>query len=448
VRKFYTAYIAPLYLSNRLFFLLSAAVILFVVSFFLHWIGELPGLVLLVIVVLLFIDYALLFTRHQGVLSHRILPERLSNGDDNEVMIQAKSSYPFTLYTEIIDEVPFQFQLRDLSFPAVLSAGSTKVIRYHLRPVKRGEYDFGQLNIYARSPLGLAIRRYRFGSQQIVPVYPSYLQMRRYQLLAISNRLSEIGVKKIRRIGHSMEFEQIREYVQGDDIRTLNWKATARRNQMMVNSYTDEKSQQVYCVIDKSRVMKMPFNNLSLLDYAINASLVLSNVALLKQDKAGLISFAENIGNFLPASGRATQMNSILETLYRQKTRYLESDFEKLYSLIRQRITQRSLVVLFTNFESLNALHRQMTYLRKIARNHLLMVVFFENTELTDRLRQPADNLEEIYTQTIAAKFAFEKKLIVRELQQYGIISILTPPEELTVNTVNKYLELKSRQAI
>jgi uncharacterized protein (DUF58 family) len=272
--------------------------------------------------------------------------------------------------------------------------------------------------------------------------------MRRYQLLAISNRLSEIGVKKIRRIGHSMEFEQIREYIQGDDIRTLNWKATARRNQMMVNSYTDEKSQQVYCVIDKSRVMKMPFNNLSLLDYAINASLVLSNVALLKQDKAGLISFAEEIGNFLPASGKATQMNSILEILYRQKTRYLESDFEKLYTLVRQRITQRSLVVLFTNFESLTALHRQMIYLRKIARNHLLMVVFFENTELTQRLGQPADDLEEVYTQTIAAKFAYEKKLIVSELQHYGIISILTPPEELTVNTVNKYLEMKARQAI
>ena len=272
--------------------------------------------------------------------------------------------------------------------------------------------------------------------------------MRRYQLLAISNRLSEIGVKKIRRIGHSMEFEQIREYVMGDDIRTLNWKATARKNQLMVNSFTDEKSQQVYCLVDKSRVMKMPFNGLSLLDYAINASLVLSNVALLKQDKAGLISFAEDIADFLPASGKATQMNHILEILYRQKTRYLESDFEKLYTLIRKRITRRSLVVLFTNFESLTALHRQLPYLRNIARNHLLMVVFFENTELTKRLAVPADNLEEVYTQTITAKFAYEKKLIVRELQYHGIIAILTPPEDLIIHTVNQYLELKARQAI
>jgi uncharacterized protein (DUF58 family) len=331
----------------------------------------------------------------------RVLPERLSNGDENEILVRALSSYPFTLSIEIIDEIPFQFQVRDFSIRTSLMPGKSREIVYHLRPVKRGEYDFGVLNLYASSPIGLVVRRYRFGEPLMIPVYPSFLQMRRYQLLAISNRLSEIGVKKIRRIGHSMEFEQIREYVMGDDIRTLNWKASARKNQLMVNSFTDEKSQQVYCLVDKSRVMKMPFNGLSLLDYAINASLVLSNVALLKHDKAGLISFAEDIADFLPASGRATQMNSILEILYRQKTRYLESDFERLYTLMRKRITQRSLVVLFTNFESLTALHRQLPYLRKMARNHLLMVIFFENTELSKRLAQPADNLEEVYTQTI-----------------------------------------------
>jgi uncharacterized protein (DUF58 family) len=267
-------------------------------------------------------------------------------------------------------------------------------------------------------------------------------------LLAISNRLSEIGIKKIRRIGHSMEFEQIKEYVQGDDMRTLNWKATARRHQLMVNSYTEEKSQQVFCLLDKSRAMKLPFNGLSLMDYAINASLVLSNVALLKEDKAGLISFAEDISAFLPASRQATQMQRILEILYRQKTRYLEADYEKLYSLVRNRITQRSLLVLFTNFESLTSLHRQMGYLRRMARHHLLLVVFFENTELTERVRRPAEDLEEVYVQTIAARFAFEKKRIVRELQQHGILSIFTAPENLTVDTVNKYLELKARQSI
>ena len=125
------------------------------------------------------------------------------------------------------------------------------------------------------APLQLVKRRYIFPARQVVKVYPSYVQMRRYQLLAVSNRLQEAGVKRIRKIGHSMEFEQIKEYVRGDDYRTINWKATARKDGLMVNNYTDERSQQIYCLINKGRVMKMPFEGMTLLDHAINASLVL-----------------------------------------------------------------------------------------------------------------------------------------------------------------------------
>jgi uncharacterized protein (DUF58 family) len=392
-------------------------------------------------------DYIILFSRN-AMFARRVNAERLSNGDENAIRIYLQNKYPFPVHASIIDEVPHQFQVRDIWFRSTLSPGEEKQIVYQLRPVKRGEYDFGDINVYAQSLLGMTMRRYVFPEHKMVPVYPSYLQMRRYQLLAISNRLSEIGVKKIRRVGHSMEFEQIKDYVQGDDIRTINWKATARKNQLMVNGYTDEKSQQIYCLIDKSRVMKMPFNGLSLLDYAINASLVLTNVALVKQDKAGLITFSEEPGSFLQASRKATQMNTILEILYKQKTRYLESDYDKLYALIRSRITQRSLLVLFTNFESLTGLKRQIKYLRKIAQQHLLMVVFFENTELFSMVSKPSSGIEEIYTRTIAEKFVFEKKMIIKELQKYGIIAILTPPEQVTVNSVNKYLELKSRMLI
>ena len=411
------------------------------------WLGRMPHIAMGVLMSMLALDYLLLFLRN-GINASRRTPERLSNGDQNQLQVLTENRYPFPVVLEVVDELPFQFQERDFSFRFPLAAGQRKTHAYHLRPVKRGEYAFGALNAYAGSLIGLVMRRYRFDMGKTIPVFPSFLQMRRYQLMAISNRLSEIGVKKIRRVGHSMEFEQIRDYVPGDDIRTVNWKATARRNQMMVNSFTEEKSQQVYCVIDKGRVMKMPFDGLSLLDHSINASLVLSNVALLKQDKAGIITFSEEIGDFLPASGKVAQMNSILELLHRQKTRYLESDFEKLYAHMKRRITQRSLVMLFTNFESLNALQRQMPYLRRIARNHLLMVVFFENSLLAEQMRKPAGALEEVYRRTIAAKFAFEKKQIVRELQQHGILTLLTAPEQLTVNAVNRYLELKSRQAI
>jgi uncharacterized protein (DUF58 family) len=283
----------------------------------------------------------------------------------------------------------------------------------------------------------------------MVKVLPSFLLLKQYELLALSNNLAESGSKRIRKLGHSMEFEQIKEYVAGDDLRSINWKATARKGgQLMVNNYTDEKSQQVYCVIDKGRIMKMPFNGMSLLDYAINATLILSRVALIRQDKAGLVTFADQIGTFLPAGRKAMQMSHILEILYNQQTKFLETDYEKLYALIRLRITQRSLVVLFTNFESLTGLQRQLPYIRSIAKNHLVLVVFFENTGLHEISEAPATDIEGLYIRTIAERFAYEKRLIVKELNQHGIATILTAPENLTVHTVNKYLEIKARLAI
>ena len=294
----------------------------------------------------------------------------------------------------------------------------------------------------------MVTRRFRFGEPAFAAVYPSIIQMQAYELFAISNRLEEAGIKKIRKIGHTMEFDQIRSYVKGDDYRTINWKATARRHSVMVNQYQEEKSQQVFSVIDMGRSMKMPFAGLSLLDYAINASLVISNIAIRKHDKAGLITFSENIGTVLQADGHYSHMHRILEMLYKQETSFLEPDFEKMYTTISRYIKQRSLILLFTNFESLSALQRQLNMLKHINKNHALVVIFFENNELTDFYSQDAENTEAIYKKVIAGKLIFEKKQITKELQLAGIQSILVQPQDLTIAVINKYLEIKARALI
>ena len=427
---------------------MGGAVVFFTFSFFLPWLGILPQLFFWVVAILVLIDLLMLYHLGKGVFARRHAPERLSNGDDNELGIYIENLYPFDINVGIIDEIPFQFQKRDLWFRSNLKPQQHKLINYLLRPTKRGEYEFGAIRVYVSSGLGLIRRRYSFEQAETLPVYPSFLQMRKYELMAVSNRLTDVGIKKVRRLGHSLEFEQVKNYVAGDDYRTINWKATARQGNLMTNLYTDEKSQHVYCVIDKSRSMKMPFEGLSLLDYAINASLVLSNVAILKEDKAGLITLAEKIGAVVPADKKAVQINRILEVLYKEKTRYLESNMELLYVTIRKALKQRSLVVFFTNFESMSALERQLPFLKRIARFHLLIVVFFENTELQKLSEEPATTVEDIYIKTIAEKFAYDKKLIVKELAKHGIQSILSTPQNLTVNTINRYLELKARQSI
>lgn len=428
--------------------MLSICAVMFLIRFFIPESGILPLILIWSAVFAFILDWFLLFTSRNTVFAVRTHADRFSNGDDNIIRIEVENSYRFRANFELIDEIPFVFQRRDILFRLTLSPGSSGIIQYNLRPVKRGEYGFGILNVFVSGSVGLIQRRFRFEKPRTVPVYPSYQQMRKYQLLAVKDHLSEGGEKKIRKIGHSMEFEQIKEYVRGDDYRAVNWKATARKGSLMVNHYVDEKSQQIYCVIDKGRLMKMPFEGMSLLEYAINATLVLTNVALLRQDRAGIITFSEQKGDFLIADKKAAQMQAALELLYHQKTRWLESDFDRLYTLIRGRIKQRSLLVLFTNFESMPGLQRQIPNLIKISRNHLLLVVFFENTELIELAGNEAVGVEAIYTKTIAEKFAYEKRLILKELQKHGIIAILTAPKDLTVKSINKYLEIKATQAI
>ncbi len=414
----------------------------------------LPGLLvfcfvgLAVLLVAAFLDVLLLFNAKEGLQASRSMAGRFSNGDPNPVYIDLNSRYKFPLTLRVMDEVPVQFQWRNMKFDMRLDAGGSHRITYSLRPVKRGEYEFGKLIVLTTSPIGFISRIYAFPDAQTVAVYPSYLQLKKYQLLAISNRLTEVGVKSIRRLGHSTEFEQIKEYVRGDDYRTINWKATARSNKLMVNQYMDERSQQIFCLVDKSRAMQMPFEGMTLLDYSINASLILANIAMNRHDKSGLITFSKQIDQFLPAGKDPRHMRNLQEVLYRQETEFQEADYERLYAFVSRRISHRSLLVLFTNFESQTAMRRQLPYLQRLSKQHLLLVVFFENTELSELLDSRPMTTEDIYIKAVGEQFALDKKLIVKELERHGIQAILTPPAELTVNAINRYLEIKARSMI
>jgi len=434
-----------LFLNTRFFYILFGIILLFVLSFLFPSLLVLSKLLVVLFLVVLILDLLVLFGKKNGIEASRLLPEKFSNGDSNKIVVQIKNTYSLKMDCAIIDELPHQFQERDFNLKLQLSPDKKEEVAYHVTPLERGEYWFGKLHVFANNAIGLVARRFTFENSRQVKTYPSFLQLKKYDFISLNQSHLQFGIKKIRRIGHSYEFEQIKDYVQGDTIRDINWKATAKRNQLMVNQFQDEKSQQVYSIIDKGRVMKMPFDGLSLLDYAINAALVISSVVVRKHDKAGLFSFSKKADNFIVAERRNSQMNLIQESLYNVKTDYSESDFGNLYSLIKRKITTRSLVLLYTNFASLDAVHRQMGYLRAINRNHLLVVIFFKNTKLEDLKRQKADTVQEIFDKTIAEKFSLDKKLIASELNTYGIQTILTQPEHLTINTINKYLEVKAR---
>lgn len=404
--------------------------------------------VMSVLAVFLLLDTFSLYRQKRGIDAFRNCPERLSNGDVNTISLSVSNKYPFRVAIKIIEEVPFQFQKRDLTFSTSIGVRKSEVLYYDLRPTERGVYQFGEINVYVAGLLGLVTRRYIFDENKDVAVYPSFLEMHKYELLAASHRLTDYGIKKIRRIGHATEFDHIKHYVLGDDPRTINYKATARMSQLMVNTYQEEKSQPVYCLIDKGRTMKMPFNGLTLLDYAINTTLMVSTTALNKGDKAGLITFSKNVDEILPADRQRRQRVKILETLYAQKTDFKESDYERLYATVRRKLSQRSLIVLFTNFETVNGMRRQLKYLTHMAKDHLVLVAFFLNSEFNEVLESSPAGLEDIFRKGMAEKLWNDKYLIVKELNRYGIHTILSKPENLTIDSINKYLEFKSRGLI
>lgn len=434
-----------LFLNNRFFYCIAAIAILFVIGFFAPIFFEISKVLLFMLVGLTIVDVFLLYRTKKGIQLERNLPERLSNGDENKISLALKNDYPFDTYLSLIEELPYQFQKRDFIFHQQLKKNEEKNIHYNLTPKERGVYEFGNINVYANSVLQLATKKYVLGDATSLKCYPSFLKLREFNIKAFNNATTSYGTKKVRRIGHSLEFEQIKEYVSGDDIRTLNWKATAKRNHFMVNQYVEEKSQSVYCIIDKGRAMQMTFNGLSLLDYAVNATLAISNVILRKQDKAGMLSFSTKLEDWVVAERRNSQMSLISEALHNIKTNFSEPDFSTLYSVVKRKITHRSLLILFTNFETIDGLNRQLPYLRALAKNHLLLVVFFKNTELDAMIDSKSETIQQVYDSIIAEKFLYEKKRIVNELKKYGIQSVLTKPEDLTGNSINKYLELKSR---
>jgi len=436
-----------MFIKKRLYIAVIAIVLCFVAGYISVFMFTLAQILFFILLALCIYEIFLLYAvRKKAITCWRECAERFSNGDKNEVKLHLSNYYPFPVTLEIIDEIPPQFQIRDLLFHFDMKKKDDKVLKYFIRPVKRGVYQFGIINVFVSTKIGFINRRFKLGEPCNIKIYPSFARLKEYELLASSNKLSQHGNKKIRKIGQQLEPDQIKEYIKGDDYRFINWKATARRGKLMTNVFRDERAQNMYCLIDKGRTMQSAFENMTLLDYSINASLALSYVSLLKGDKSGLVTFERKIDSTIPATRNPIQMQLIQEALYHQTTAFYESDFQSLYQSVNTNIKNRSLLIVFTNFDSVQAMQRQLRYLSVLAKRHSVLVVFFENTELEEVATRVPNSKTEIYETVVAEKLEYEKTLIIHKLRQHNIMSLLTHPSQLTINVINRYLDIKARE--
>lgn len=441
-------FLQSLYLTRFFFLLLGLNVVLFIAAAAWAWMFTIGIIASACLFGFFLLDILLTFSITNPIQVARKTNKILNLGDENkvEILLENVTNQPINMILN--ESYPVQLQIRDAQKYFFISAGGKQQFNYSFIPKTRGDYFFGDVTIFISSILFLCKRKMTFLLNEKVEVYPSVLQMKQFELKVFHQQTRAQGIKKIRRIGHNNEFEQIKNYVQGDDIRTVNWKATSKKSELMVNQYQEERSQNVYALIDKSRNMQLQFEGMTMLDYAINSSLVFANIALKKGDKAGLITFSNKIGTQLQAERKTGQLRKILNLLYKQKTHFKESSYELLYESVHQTVKTRSLLMLYTNFESEFAMRRALPSLKKLNQKHVLVVVFFQNNEMEALAYQRIDTVENIYQAAVAEKLLNLKINIAKEMQQNGIQTILTRPEDLNTQTINKYLELKSKGVI
>ncbi len=437
-----------IYLHNFFYYIGSLSVLLMAIGFVFPISLEIGTVLAIILVFYTFIQTILLVVMRSNFSAERKVLDILSLGEVHEVTVTVQNHTQVPLSIKIVEELPYQLLNPNKSTYHFFKARDTFQFSYTISPRVRGKHTFGDFHLFLKLVFPVVERRVILRRNDVVDVYPSIINMKKFELYA-SKRISDgEGLKRIRKLGHGSEFEQIKPYVLGDDPRTINWKATARAGNFMTNHYQEERSQPVYQILDSSRVMKMPFNELTLLDHSINSALALSNIILKKSDKAGLISFDKKVNTIIEANNGQLQLKNFLKALYNQKISDHEANYEMLFLAIRRYITKRSFLMLYTNFESMYALQRVLPQLKSLSKRHLLLIVIFENTELEELAHMESKSLYDIYDQTMAQKLLIEKEQIHSELDKHGVMNISVTTETVSADVINKYLEVKSRGVI
>jgi uncharacterized protein (DUF58 family) len=387
--------------------------------------------------------------RHASVAVQRRLPTLLSLGEPNPVNLEMRFKGRRALHGEVVEELPVRLHRSGFRQWVHFAPGQALTLPYQVHPLERGVYTFGRSMVYFLGPLGLLQRRVIAQPPSETKAYPSVAQMKRFELALQSRRAYIAGSRTVPRLGSSFEFEQIKTYAPGDDYRSLNWKATARRHQPMVNLYQDERSQAVYNILDCGRAMQRPFDGMRLMDYAVNAALVMSRIAMMKHDHAGLVAYRRDVDTFLPARQGSAQLGKLLESLYQLEASSDEADLAQVHRQLSRGVRRRALLLWHTDLPYSRArLDEIADVWRRLGQRHALVVCCFVDTELLALQRQEPADQEAFYQKLAADEQLRQKRHSVEHLRSRGISTVFTAPENLTAHSINAYLHIKARRSL
>lgn len=407
----------------------------------LEWLGW--GMALLILG-LLALDWRL-----AGNLSRfeiqRVHDTKLSLGADNPIRLSLynRSRLPVTFWLR--DEPPEAFHIEKRILQGQAAARATWTDTYHVHPVRRGDYLFGDLTLRWPGPLGLIVRQVKSAASGPVKVYPNLLDVRRYDLLLRRNRLQEMGLRNSRMFGEGTEFERLREYLPDDEFRRINWKATARRHHPVTTEYQTERSQNIIAVLDAGRMMQTPVADIAKIDYVINAVLFLTYVASGKGDRVGMMSFADDIIHYLtPRQGRG-QFYRMLELLYAVEAQPVEPDYRRALTYLKHKHRRRALVIIFTDLSSGASMDMLIAQVSLLARTSLPLVVTISDPDVhRAALQKPHDSLT-TYQRAAATQILDEREIALDTLRRRGVLTLDVAANQLSMAVINRYLELKGK---
>jgi uncharacterized protein (DUF58 family) len=411
--------------------------------------GFLPGiwpLVLLLdglLIALAALDWFL--AREVKLKVWREVPQKLSVGVPNKIELHLINRSGRATRLLLKDDVPEEFDASPEQVELTLAGLSRATVTYRATPNKRGKFEFGNLNVRVRGPMALMWQDRVTKAEEQVSVFPDLRGASRLLLSGAALDLVNLGLRKLRRDGRGTEFARLRDYAQGDSVREVDWKATARRGRPVTRVMESERSQSILICVDAGRSMAARVDGLTKLDHAVNAALFLAFVAVKNGDRVGLVVFADGVKAYLaPASGR-TQYRKIVDTLYSAKPHLTYVDFLALFKELNLRLQRRSLLCVFTDFLDEDQASTMVAPLRRLARRHVPLCLSIKDTALTALLRTPPPSPEEAFQHAVASELLYDREQMKSRIGQGGVQMIDVHPEELSLAAVNRYLEIKAR---
>jgi uncharacterized protein (DUF58 family) len=381
--------------------------------------------------------------------------EKLSLGVLNRIVLRVRSSAARPVAFTVRDEAPALFAGgEDATRSAVIQARDTVDLDYAVRPLRRGDFRFGSLNVRWDGPLGLYRRQAVIPAEHNVKVYPDLHGIRKYDMLLRRDRVAEMGLRNVRLRGEGTAFESLRDYTPDDPYRSINWKATARRAKPISTDYEPERSQRVMILLDVGRMMRSPVRvddpsgeswNMAKVDFVINSVMLFAYVATLKGDQVGLLVFADRVKQYIPPAAGRDHFHKLLEAMYALESEPVEADYRRAINYLNVQNKKRSLSVMFTDLSGARASEMLLAYLPRLAPRHVPLLVTIRDPALDQEASQPPEDSEAVYRRAVAEQLLDERRLLLDNLQRRGVLTIDVAPEKLTMAVVNRYLQLKAR---